>query len=380
MDIHKVVIHIDPKDKFNKIEVLNLLEQVIGSETRSWLAVLIRYQSAPEFTCRDDGEVLSWAASSHLSSINKDVPLFEIISKLLLNLDILLFAVQVGRPMGSYQSKSNGKPESKLATVAWVIPHLGEPNLLRTCLAGIDFQTIKSYEVNVTLDEPASEAISLIAKDFPWATIQELSETGIGPYPGRQFAIENTKQPLILFQDSDDVPASNRVACELKHLLDTKADGTGCHELRIDYIERKVFAIRFPLDVSNAFNLNCGHPLFFPTMLIKRSSFFRAGGLSTNIHFGLDTQFILRANFVCKFVNVDEFLYFRRKRQNSLTTAPATALGTPVRKGLAQMWKLDFAAIKNNRLSVQNSSLKVFNYPKMNMLKCRILSSNTSLD
>jgi hypothetical protein len=84
--------------------------------------------------------------------------------------------------MGSYQSKSNKKSEAKLVPVAWVIPHRGEPNLLGSCLVGIDFQTIKSSEVNVTLDEPASNSISLIAKDLSWATIQELSETGIGPF------------------------------------------------------------------------------------------------------------------------------------------------------------------------------------------------------
>jgi hypothetical protein len=139
----------------------------------------------------------------------------------------------------------------------------------------------------------------------------------------------------------------------------TGAALVGSHELRLDELRGRVTATRFPLDVDAALRVRPHHPMLFPSTLIRRDGYFAIGGLSTDRAFAYDTQFVFRASFGLRLANVDEFLYIRRRRAGSLTTTPATALGTPIRVELLASWVRDFHAIKANRLTVGRSSLRV---------------------
>ena len=56
-----------------------------------------------------------------------------------------------------------------------------------------------------------------------------------------------------------------------------------------------------------------------PTTVIRKAIFRQVGGFSTDRIFSLDVAFWLAASLGAKIVNVDDFLYLRRRRASSLT-------------------------------------------------------------
>ena len=120
-----------------------------------------------------------------------------------------------------------------------------------------------------------------------------------------------------------------------------------------------VSLFRFPLDVNKAFVGKPGHALLHPTSAILRRKYEEVGGFSTDRRFGLDYEFLLRAYFTTKIKNVDEFLYIRRRRMNSLTTADATGLDSSIRLHLTKLMKDSFMKIKSGELKIENSDIRL---------------------
>jgi hypothetical protein len=132
----------------------------------------------------------------------------------------------------------------------------------------------------------------------------------------------------------------------------------GSHELRMDYFDRTVRAFRFPANVKTALAKEPGHPLLHPTSAITREAFYSCGRLSEERTFGNDTKFLLHSFFVLNDIrNVDEFLYIRRRRPGSLTTATETMIGSPLRRSLLHNWNSDFEWVKRGLMPLESSSL-----------------------
>jgi glycosyltransferase involved in cell wall biosynthesis len=185
------------------------------------------------------------------------------------------------------------------------------------------------------------------------------SPGNVGPYCARHYSIINSSKDYIFFQDSDDIPVNTRFAKQIKEMERRNLDMVGSHELRIDQFERQIAIIRYPLDVSEALKHGSFHPLFHPTALISKDAYIRTGGFSTNLRFGYDSQFLIRSHFYLNSGNIDDFLYLRFKRPNSLTTNPKTKLGSNLRIFLLWRWRTEFKLVKENKLQLQDSSLSV---------------------
>ncbi|MEI9928879.1 MAG: hypothetical protein WDN44_15850 [Sphingomonas sp.] len=124
----------------------------------------------------------------------------------------------------------------------------------------------------------------------------------------------------------------SRIGTLLAFAESREADIVGCHELRCDELTRTVEAIRFPLDANRALAIAPGAAQLVATTVTRTDCFRRTGGFSTIRTFGADRQFQLRAHWSARMLNVDEFLYVRRLREGSLTTAAATGMQSQVRK------------------------------------------------
>lgn len=237
--------------------------------------------------------------------------------------------------------------------VEFIIPHKGSFAHLDVCLSGVRSQSMECI-ASVCLDEPADA--------WPVHTHRRIrhyraEDPPVGPYAIRQFLAMNSSAEYLAFQDSDDFSVRSRLAELLTACVDSGADIVGCHELRLDEIEQAVIPVRFPLDVNAALKEVAGHPQLFPTTVTRAATFKRIGGLSTIRTFGGDTEYLLRAHFLARIINIDRFLYIRRRREGSLTTAPDTALGSPVRVELGRIWRKDFEDVKNGQLALEQSSL-----------------------
>lgn len=238
-------------------------------------------------------------------------------------------------------------------SVEFVIPHMGSRAHLDVCLAGVVSQTMDCI-ASVCLDEPSdwrpkhgdARIRQYLAVDPP-----------VGPYAIRQYLAMNSVAEYLAFQDSDDYSLSSRLTELLTACVQQNADSAGCHELRLDEIEQAVIPVRFPLNVNEALKDVVGHPQLFPTTVTRTDTFKRIGGLSTIRKFGGDSEYLMRSYFFTRIINIDRFLYIRRRREGSLTTAPDTALGTPIRNELWRTWREDFESIKRGQLALEDSSL-----------------------
>jgi hypothetical protein len=338
-------------------EVVKLVRGAAGWHRRgsvNRLTVLVAPRAPPINGVRNDGRVTSFLASGPwLSLLAGEDSCYGA-----LRLALSGKAGPVDMLIESGQCCCAGEPP--LASVEVIVPHRGSDDHLAMCMRGLNGQSHEPETV-VCVDQAVSPDLYRYLHFQASGRIRTfvISPSPAGPYVIRQHFGLSSNSQFLAFQDSDDYALPSRLELLVQHATATGADIVGCHELRLDEIEEAVFAFRFPLDVNAALTEMASHPQFFPTTIVRTETFRRIGGLSTFRTFGSDTEFLLRAYFSAIIRNVDAFLYIRRKRPGSLTTAPATSLDSPVRTALDRKWKTDFALIKSGGLTVERSSLAI---------------------
>jgi hypothetical protein len=197
-----------------------------------------------------------------------------------------------------------------------------------------------------------------IVETFPWVEFYSSEPCSNGPYVGRERLARSCATSIVVFQDSDDAPTLSRRRVLLSEMLESGADLIGSHELRLNEIERRVVAVRYPLNASAALAAGSGHALLLSASAIRSDTIQSAGGFSTIRTFNSDTEFVYRAFFSSRIRNVDEFLYIRRIRAGSLTTAPETGHHSAARiEHTTALWE-DFERIKRKELVLEDSALK----------------------
>ncbi len=238
-----------------------------------------------------------------------------------------------------------------------IIPHRGEFSDLETALRFLKQQQKAPKKISVCFDEFVTENHFKLAKEHKDTRFFVNFPSGVGPYPSRDILSRSTDEPIIIFHDSDDISTIDRVAILTDYLKNKNVDGVGSHELRVNKINRRIEAIRYPPEVTQKLKKDAKHIIFFPTTAIKKAAYLKAGGLSTVRKHSSDTQFYWRAHFFINLKNVDEFLYIRVKHENSLTTAAGTVLGSLTRERIRKQWTLDFNKIRLRNIKLLESSL-----------------------
>jgi glycosyltransferase involved in cell wall biosynthesis len=220
-------------------------------------------------------------------------------------------------------------------TVLALIPHFECEEYLDDTLASLTAQT-RPLDGIVVIDDHSGEPPLDIVRRHPGVTLLR-SDQNVGPYRLVQQVIDDTDYDAYLFQDADDWSAPDRLERLLEHAEREGADMIGSQEVRIFCDEPQAIPIQWPLDGNEPFQERAtAFPLLHPTTLVSRALLKAAGGFSSGLRFGGDAEFLRRAHYVGRCVNVPHHGYFRRVRRGSLTTAPATAIGTPARKELME--------------------------------------------
>ena len=255
-------------------------------------------------------------------------------------------AVQVDRDrsaMGETEEAAEGTPPDtgrtahlhRDCTVLALIPHYRCEEYLDDCLAGLVAQT-RPLDGIIVIDDASAEPPIGIVRRYPGVTLMTAAENS-GPYRLVQQVINDTDYDAYLFQDADDWSAPDRLERLLADAEAAGADMIGSQEVRVFCDEPEVVPIQWPLDGNAQFRERAtAFPLLHPTTLVSRRAMIAAGGYSMGLRFGGDAEFLRRVHHVARCVNSGHHGYFRRIRQGSLTTAPATAIGTPARKQLME--------------------------------------------
>jgi glycosyltransferase involved in cell wall biosynthesis len=220
-------------------------------------------------------------------------------------------------------------------TVLALIPHFECEEYLDDTLASLAAQT-RPLDGIVVIDDHSGTPPLEIVRRHPGVTLLR-SDENVGPYRLVQQVIDDTDYDAYLFQDADDWSAPDRLERLLEHAEREGADMIGSQEVRIFCDEPQAIPIQWPLDGNEPFKERAtAFPLLHPTTLVSRALLKAAGGFSSGLRFGGDAEFLRRAHHVGRCVNTSHHGYFRRVRRGSLTTAPATAIGTPARKELME--------------------------------------------
>src|SRR2546421_544229 len=112
------------------------------------------------------------------------------------------------------------------------------------------------------------------------------------------------------------------------------AELVGGQEIRGEDTGAVAGAVCYPRDVNAAFDSGGAQLLLHPGSLVSTALLSRLGGFATGLRFGGDGEFLRRAAFATRIVNVPNATYFRRIRAGSLTTDRETGLGSPARADL----------------------------------------------
>lgn len=334
-------------------------------ETRpgeSFFCAMVHYAIPPRLGIRDDGPVHSFGCTpgvfkglslpiraNALEEACYQCMLRLVRGKVLVDRLIVRQAPQPAAPAW--------RPRARDET-AVLIPHRGSASMLATCLHYVHRMDGPAPHVRVALDAPSPRAVTAITERHPDTSFFTVHPAPAGPYVLRDSLARTSREPLLVWQDSDDVPCADRLVRLRADLARTRSDFLGSHELRVDELDATVKAIRYPLDVTGSLERWPGQALLGGAAIIRRAHYERSGGFSLHRTYNSDTEFLLRAYFHMRIRNIDEFLYVRRRRKGSLTTRPATSGTSPTRMKLDRALKEDFRRVLDGTLPLDASSLK----------------------
>jgi len=239
-----------------------------------------------------------------------------------------------------------------------VLAHRGSDHHLRAAISSILNQTYASRNV-LCFDQTPDPSLCRELAQRGGLELFETVPSPAGPYVPRQHFSLTSQARYIAFQDTDDFSLPSRIESLLAFAESRNADIVGSHELRCDELTRTVEAIRYPLDANRALASAPGAVQLLPTTVARTDCLRRVGGFSTIRTFGADRQFQLRAHWSARMLNVDEFLYVRRIREGSLTTAAATGMNSPIRQEVNRQWREAFRARQEGRIALGDSALRV---------------------
>ncbi len=332
------------------------------NRARAMAVILVPWKEPPHHDTRYDGVVDSFlcdAATFHV--LQRRTPGCQPRDLCYALLDAIINQhIDVDRIIVRQLPHSEIRPVRRTGRPAGLImAHRGRPRHLSAALRFIDrADGAEDLSVRVGLDEADLVPYRSIQARCRHVRFHRVDPAPAGLFVVRQRLLEQTAEDLFYLQDSDDVSCSDRFAAQADEFERTGCDVVGCHELRIDEITRTVEAYRLPLDVQDALGSGYSDSQLNGTILGSRRRVLGVGGYSTHQRIANDTQFMLRAYFSLALRNVDGFYYLRRRHKASLTVAPDTAQGTPLRERLRSTWAADFDAVRAGTLTLDQSSLR----------------------
>jgi hypothetical protein len=247
-----------------------------------------------------------------------------------------------------------------IGTCDAVLSHRGPERYLRACVESLLRQSHPT-RVTVGLDQKY-DCRRLVGEmlNNPAVDIFQVGPSPLGPFVALHVLSRLSRADFIARHDSDDISLRRRIETLVAAAESTGAGMVGSHELQLHEILREVYPVRYPLDVSAELRAaGVRHQALLPTMITRKAIVDRVGGFSTNRIFGHDVAFWLTASLHAKILNVDEFLYLRRRRASSLTMRSDIGDYSAIRTIYREQRRQHFKEVAAGRMRLEDSCLAV---------------------
>lgn len=172
------------------------------------------------------------------------------------------------------------------------------------------------------------------------------SDANVGTYRLKTAALGAVRGPLVAFQDSDDASEPERLAVQVAALDRRRLDIVGSGYSIVTEDGGVAGRRRMPRWCNWLERLGKTHFIHHPTCLVRARVFDAIGGFDGAARIGADTDFILRAAQRFRIGNVGAPLYRYRERSDSLTHAPGTGYGSPLRESYAEATRARWKQIR----------------------------------
>jgi len=218
-----------------------------------------------------------------------------------------------------------------------LVTHYEYENYLSKCLNSIRSQTIVPSAI-VVVDDCSQNTPKQVLDQFPEVTLMQTSET-LGPYAIIEQFFQSADYDFIMLHDADDWSHPRRLELLLECALTEGADIVGCQmESIVEDDALSTSDIQVPTDPKAALLMNplC-HTLYLSSALVRSAFARELGGLSTGFRFGADSEFVRRAVYGGKVLNLEHSLYYRRVHGASLTQSATSGFGSKPRIEVQQL-------------------------------------------
>jgi glycosyltransferase involved in cell wall biosynthesis len=219
------------------------------------------------------------------------------------------------------------------STVLALVCHYRREQWLAQCIESLVRQTRPPDNI-VVIDDTSPQPPVDIVRRFPNVTLL-VARGNVGMYRLAQAVIASTNYDAYMFQDSDDWSAPDRLAAQLSAAESLGAEMVGCQERRIYEGLPPGPCTEHALDCNLGICINTEmYPILFSTSIISGGLIRRIGGLATGLRYSGDTEFIRRAVFVSRIINIPQPYYYRRIHPDAVTMHPDTGLKSPLRTSI----------------------------------------------
>ena len=245
-------------------------------------------------------------------------------------------------------------------SVEAILCHKGPERFVRLCVDSLVRQTDPPH-ISLAFDQKyACPRLLDDVKGSDAIRLYQIHPHPIGPYVAFHVFGSQSEADFILRQDTDDLALPDRIRRLKAAAIQMDAGMVGSHDIDVNDIEQCVNPVRYPLDVNAALKTDViDHQIMPRNAICTRAAFAAVGGYSTKRMFGHGVDFWIRAALTTRVVNLDEFLYIRRRHANSLLTRKDIGLGSDARKKNYASRAAALHAIRSAKAQIAETELGV---------------------
>lgn len=201
--------------------------------------------------------------------------------------------------------------------ISVILPSYNSSSYLDTAIQSILNQTYNNFELLI-IDDGSTDDTEGIVRTFLDRRIRYIKKEHTGLADTLNQGINEAKFELIARMDADDISHQERFEKQIKHLnQNPKIDWISCSyavfvEDKIKYLYKLP---EYSLEIKN--NLILTSSICFAGSIFKKNCIIENGGFNGEAF--EDYNLLLKIKDRCNFYNIQEVLYYQRKRKNSLS-------------------------------------------------------------